>query len=172
MWGCSLLSFSPHNDHECFPRKSAFRQGCRSSPGGHVVVLRFLCHTCKAWPGLGIYNFNYSPRFVQVCIATDGGGFCLHFTTGVDIALDSANPIIEKCTVLILICISVIIICVMASHLSCAMCKYHSEQCQYILWPSLFYSWSFFLQTTTTKTHLQTIHNLLKPVICQISTFK
>ena len=58
--------------------------------------------------------------------------------------------------VLILISISVVIICVMASHLSHAMCKYRSEQCQYVLWPSLFYSWSFFLQTTTTKTHVRT----------------
>lgn len=140
MWGCSLLLFSPHNNHEFFPRRSAFLQGCHSSPGGHVVVLRFLCHTCKAWPGLGIHNFNHSPRFVPVWIPADGGGLSLHFIMGVDRALGSANPITEKCTVLILICISVIIICVMASHLSCATCKYYSEPCQYILWPLLFYS--------------------------------
>ena len=97
MWGCSLLLFSPHNNHEFFPRRSAFLQGCRSSPGGHVVVLRFLCHTCKAWPGLGIHNFNYSPRFVPVSIPPDGGGLSFHFIMGVDRALGSANPIIEKC---------------------------------------------------------------------------
>lgn len=84
MWGCSLLLFSPHNNHEFFPRRSAFLQSCHSSPDGHVVVLRFLCHTCKAWPGLRIRNFNYSPRFVPVWIPADGGGLSLHFIMGVD----------------------------------------------------------------------------------------